>query len=205
MRPRIVLITDPRYEDADLVRKLEAALTSAPKGSVLVQLRDKQRPASEVLALGERLRPLCKERGAAFIVNDRLDIALALDADGVHLGHASVAIEEARKLLGARALISVAAHSIPDLERAALEGAYLALLSPIFTTPGKGAPLGLDALKRARAMLPSFPIYALGGVDTANAASCLRAGASGIAAIRAIFDADDPQGEMKKLVDAASE
>lgn len=202
MAPRIVLITDPRYEDADLVAKLEAALVAAPRGSVLVQLRDKHRSSREVFALGARLRPLCKERGASFVVNDRLDVALALEADGIHLGKASVAIEDARKLLGASALISVAAHSMDDLERAASEGAHLAFLSPIFATPGKGAVLGLDALKRARAILPSFPIYALGGIDIDNAASCMRAGASGVAAIRAIFDADDPEGEMRSFVDA---
>lgn len=205
MPHRVVLITDPRYEDDLLAAKLEAALPMAPRGFVLVQLRDKHRSAREVYALGARLRPLCKEHGATFIVNDRLDIALALEADGVHLGKASVTIEDARKLLGASAFISVAAHSTEDLERAASEGAHLALLSPIFATPGKGEPLGLDALKRARAILPSFPIYALGGVDIDNAASCLHAGASGIAAIRAIFDAEDPEAEMKSLIDALSE
>lgn len=202
MRPRIVLITDPRYEDDALVEKLDRALSIAPPGLVAVQLRDKKRETSELYAWGARLRPLCKERGALFVVNDRLDIALALEADGVHLGGASVGISDARELLGASSFVSVAAHSMQDVELAKREGADAALLSPIFASPGKGAPLGVSALTRARALAADLSLYALGGVDVVHAASCIRAGATGVAAIRAIFEAPEPADEMRRLLDA---
>lgn len=202
MRPRIVLVTDPRYDDDVLVGKLDAALRIAPTGSVSVQLRDKSREAAAVFELGSRLRLLCKQRGAIFVVNDRLDLALALDADGAHLGGASVAVPDARELLGPSAFISVAAHSIAEIEKASREGADAALLSPIFASPGKGEPLGLGELERAHALVPTMLLYALGGIDADNAASCMRAGATGIAAIRAFFDAEDPARAMRRLLDA---
>jgi len=201
MRPRIVLITDPRYEDDVLVSKLEQALGLAPSGLVMVQLRDKLREAGRLLDVGRRLRSLCREHGALFVVNDRLDVALALEADGVHLGRASVAVADARRLVGEQAFISVATHSRDELREAIDEGADAALLSPIFPTPGKGEPLGTEALRHAKAMAPAFPIYALGGIDLENARECLEAGASGVAMIRAFFDAEDPARSMRHLLD----
>lgn len=200
--PRIVLVTDPRYEDALLLAKLDAALSAAPKGLALVQLRDKSRSSVEVFTLARALRALTHEHGAPFVVNDRLDIALAVGADGAHLGKASVGIEDARKLLGASAFLSVAAHDLADIERASREGADAALLSPIFPSPGKGEPLGASALAEARSLAGPLLVYALGGVGVAQASACIEAGASGVALIRALFDADDPAQVMRSLVEA---
>lgn len=201
MRPRIVLITDSRYEDDVLVDKLDRALSVAPSGLVAVQLRDKVRETGRLLSVSRRLRELSLEHGALFVVNDRIDLALAVGADGVHLGRASVSLAEARRLVGPSAFVSVAAHSHADLQQAIDDGASAALLSPIFASPGKGEPLGLEALRVARSMAPSFPVYALGGIDPTNARACLAAGASGVAMIRAFFDADDPARAMRHLLD----
>lgn len=200
--PRVILVTDPRYDDETLAHKLGLALSVAGEGEVAVQLRDKRRSGREVFELGRRLRPLCKDRGALFVVNDRVDMALALEADGVHLGGASVSVADARALLGAEAWISVAAHSASELARLSGEGADAATLSPIFASPGKGEPLGIEALTRGKELAPALFLYALGGIDESNAAACFGAGATGIAAIRAVFDADEPAEVMRRFLDA---
>lgn len=203
--PRLILVTDPRYDDEALLRKLGAALSVARADEIAVQLRDKARSGREVLRLATRLCALCKERGARFIVNDRLDIALAVGADGAHLGGGSVSVADARALLGPSVWVSVAAHSMAELAQAAVAGADAALLSPIFASPGKGAPLGVDALREGREITKALSLYALGGVDAANADSCFRAGAAGVAVIRAAFDGEEPAKIVQSLLDAGAE
>jgi thiamine-phosphate pyrophosphorylase len=127
--------------------------------------------------------------GAQLLVNDRLDLAAQLGADGVHLGRRSISVGDARRLVGT-AFVTRACHDLDDVLAAANEGADGALYSPIFASPGKGAPLGLTALAGARASLDArghrpFRLYALGGVDAENASRCFDAGADGIAVVRA--------------------
>ncbi len=154
-----------------------------------VQLRDPQLSTIELLRMGEKLRDATLNARAKLIVNDRLDIARLLCADGIHLGQRSVSIETARAFLGQNAWISRSAHSLHELIVAAREGANAALLSPIFVSPGKGVPIGLDALKEGRQMLNrhgfAMKLYALGGVSMKNAEECFGAGADGVASIRA--------------------
>lgn len=202
MLPRIVLITDPRYADDALAHKLDAALAVATLGLVAVQLRDKHRPTGRLLPLARRLREVTRKHRAHLVVNDRIDLALAVEADGVHLGRLSIPVPDARRLVGPDTFVSVAAHSHDELRKAIDDGATAALLSPIFASPGKGDPLGLDALRTARTIAPSFPVYALGGVDVTNARACIEAGAHGVAMIRAFFDEEDPAGTMRRLLDA---
>ena len=192
MRPRVVQISaSPVLPDHALFARLDA-LTSSPPGdraALAVQLRDPELPTRALLALGTRLRQRTRALGAGLVVNDRLDLALALGADGVHLGRRSIRVADARALLGAGAWISVACHAVEDVVRAASEGADAASLSPIFASPGKGAPLGVGALEDARAALAtrgrSLQIIALGGVDSERAPACFAAGADAVAAIRA--------------------
>jgi thiamine-phosphate pyrophosphorylase len=165
-----------------------AALPAAARARFAVQLRDPGLPLRALLALGERLREATAALGAGLVVNDRIDLALALGADGVHLGRRSVTVADARALLPPGTWISVACHAPADVARAAAEGADAALLSPIFASPGKGAVLGIEALREARALLgkgSDVQILALGGVTMENAGACLAAGADGAAAIRA--------------------
>ena len=136
-----------------------------------------------------RLREATRALGAALVVNDWLDVALAIGADGVHLGRRSVNVEEARAILPPGTWISVSCHALADVVRAAEEGADAALLSPIFASPGKGRGLGVEALCEARAALDARGavtlLVALGGVTAENAGACFAAGAGGVAAIRA--------------------
>src|SRR5262249_14197089 len=133
---------------------------------------------------------------------DRLDIALALGADGVHLGGDSVDVADARRLVGRLAFVSTVAHASEDVARAETSGATAALVSPIFDTPGKGAPRGTRFITDARSHARTLRLYALGGVDPGNASSCVSAGADGVAVIRAVWQARDPGAAARALVDA---
>ena len=117
------------------------------------------------------------------LVNDRADIALACGAQGVHLRSNSIAPARLRNVLPAEFLISVSCHCAADVARAEQESADMALLSPIFATPGKGAPLGLAELENATRNV-TIPVLALGGVTEADIPRCLSAGAAGVAGIR---------------------
>jgi thiamine-phosphate pyrophosphorylase len=192
--PRVVQITESSaLPEAELFARLAAvgALSPAQRGRFAVQLRDPGLSSRALTDLGLRLRAATRPLGVALMVNDRLDLALALGADGVHLGRRSVTVADARALLGPAAWISVACHDVDDVIRAATEGADAATLSPIFASPGKGTPLGLGALRAARAALGAraLALHALGGVDRASAPSCFEAGADGVAAIRADLSA----------------
>lgn len=175
--------------------RLEVQLRDAPVGRSVSGPPDgavgpkPQLPTRDLLRFAEKLRAATADLGARLIVNDRADIALLIAADGVHLGRASMSVAQARSLLGPRAWISTSAHSVADVLAAAAAAADAALLSPIFASPGKGAPLGPAALSQARAALSarglSLTLYALGGVTADNAPDCLAAGAAGVAAIRA--------------------
>jgi thiamine-phosphate pyrophosphorylase len=190
--PRVIMIsaTCVVSEAALLARVGAVAGLPARAGSRLaVMLRDPGLTGRALLRLGGALRAATRAVGASLLVNDRLDLALALAADGVHLGRRSLAVCDARALLGPAAFISRACHSVDDVVRAADEGAAAAVLSPIFASPGKGPPLGVSALAAARAALElrgfgSVLLVALGGVDAVKAPACFAAGAGAVAAIR---------------------
>jgi thiamine-phosphate pyrophosphorylase len=189
--PRVVLISSSRdVPEAVLVDRIRRArdLPPAARALLAVQLRDPELTGRELYHLGLRLRRETLAAGIQLLVNDRLDLARILDADGVHLGRRSVSIADARAILGPQTFVSVACHAVPEVVLAAREGASAALLSPIFASPGKGPPLGLEALRAAREALFRaglvLPVIALGGVDEASAAACFEAGAHGVAAIR---------------------
>jgi thiamine-phosphate pyrophosphorylase len=187
---RIVQITESSaLPEAELFARLTALAPLAPERrcALAVQLRDPALSGRALTDLAVRLRAVTRSLGVALLLNDRLDLALALAAEGVHLGRRSVSIADARALLGPSAWISVACHSVDDVVHAATMGADAVTLSPIFASPGKGTPLGLESLRAARSALGARPIalYALGGVDRRTAPSCLAAGADGVASIRA--------------------
>ena len=189
---RIIAITDDALADDALVAALTAMLQHAPRGQLAVQLRSATRAPRVLYRLGERLRWLCSAAGAPLLVNDRLDVAAAIGADGVHLGSHSVTTADARRWFGASTLVTRSAHSPGDVARASKEGADAVLISPIFASPGKGAGRGLAWLAEIAARHAEVPLFALGGVDMTNAAACVAAGARGLGMIRALFAAADP-------------
>ena len=201
-RARLVLVTDAAMAADEVVARVADALAGGPVGAVAVQLRRPGSAGREVAALAERLAASCAARGASLVVNDRLDVAVAVGAAGVHLGGRSVAIGDARALLGEGAVVSVAAHSDADVEAAARMGATAALVSPVYASPGKGEARGVEALRRARSLASGLRLFALGGVEVANAGACRRAGADGVAVIRAVFGARDCGAAVAALLAA---
>ncbi len=201
--PPVHLITDRRLAP-DLPARVAAALAGAPPGAVAIHLREKDLGGAALLALARALLPICRARGALLLVNDRLDVALAAGAGGVHLPAAGVPPAEARRLLGPGALLGVSCHSAAEVVRAREGGAGFATLSPIWATPSKradGPPLGLGVLAAAARL--GLPLVALGGVEPENAAQAVAAGAAGVAAIRAWLTGPDPAAAVAALLQAA--
>jgi thiamine-phosphate pyrophosphorylase len=200
-------VTDPAYPDAHIVDVVRACVSALPPGSFAVQLRDKRREPRALRGFAEKLREAIRpggQSGALLLINGDVELAREVGADGVHLGGGSAAtVADARAALGDDAFLTVAAHSDRAAELGARGGADGALVSSIFASPGKGAGRGVDALRSARyAAGPALALYALGGVERANAAACVLAGADGIAAIRALLLASDPGAEARALYDS---
>jgi thiamine-phosphate pyrophosphorylase len=196
---RVVLVTDRRAV-ADLDSALNDALSALPPGAAAVQLREKDLPGRELLAVAARLLPICRARGAPLLVNDRADVALAAGAAGVHLPSAGLPIAAARRLLGTGALIGISCHSAIEVESAHSSGADFAFFGPVWDTPGKSGQ-GEEALSAAVGAA-RIPVFAIGGVTAATAARARRAGAHGVACIRSVLGAADPARAAAQLWEA---
>ena len=199
--PSLYLITDRKASGpGGLRRTVEASF----KGGVrLVQLREKDLCAKELLSLAIELKTLATRYGARLLINDRVDIALLANADGVHLTSTSYSPKEARSLLGKNRLIGVSTHSLEEASAAEKDGADFVTFGPVFHTPSKsgmGAPLGIDRLREAAQRL-SIPVFGLGGIDESNAKEVAAAGASA-ALISAIMASGDPQQAAFNLLAA---
>lgn len=196
----LYLITD-RHQT--MGRSLAAVVRAALEGGVrAVQLREKDLSGRELFKLAEELRQVTHEFGARLLINDRVDVALAVDADGVHLGVSSVPVSTARRLLGPRFMIGYSAHCVLEAANAAKEGADFVTFGPIYFTPSKsayGEPLGVELLRSACAGL-DIPVFALGGIKERKIAEVMAAKAQGIALISAIIAAADPKSEADFLL-----
>lgn len=173
---------------------VEVVAKSLAGGVRAVQLREKDLPSRQLFELACRLRQLTREAGARLLINDRVDIAMASDADGVHLGVAGMPVREARRLLGNGRLIGYSSHGLEEALQAETEGADFVTFGPVYQTPSKmsyGAPLGVAHLQDACRAL-KIPVFALGGVKLATVAEIMAAGAHGVALISAIIAAPDP-------------
>ena len=158
---------------------------------------------AEKLTLARALWKVTSATGQVLLVNDRIDVAMAAGADGVHLPSAGTPPGEARRLLGSTPLVSVSCHSRDDVARALAGGADFATFGPVYDTPSKrgyGPPVGLERLREAAAL--GLPLVGLGGIDAGNARAVAEAGAAGVAAIRAWLDAADPGEAARRLLAA---
>jgi thiamine-phosphate pyrophosphorylase len=171
-----------------------------------VQLREKDLPTRDLYHLAEKLLAKTRAAGAAFLINDRVDVAMALAADGVHLTRRSLPPRESRELLGPDRLIGVSSHSLAEVREAEDGGADFVVLGPIFDTPSKaayGAPLTTVSLREARATT-GFPILAIGGIKETRVPEVMTAGADGIAVISAVMAALDPGQASADLLAAVA-
>jgi thiamine-phosphate pyrophosphorylase len=156
--------------------------------------------------MGERLLSLTRQAGAVLMVNDRVDVAMALGADGVHLTRKSLPPKEARALVGPGMLLGVSCHSLPDVREAAEGGVDFVVLGPIYATPSKtpyGSPLTPAILPQARAAC-DLPILAIGGIKARQVPEVVHAGADGVAVISAVLAAPDPGAATRELLDAVA-
>lgn len=198
----LYLVADAGYaEGRDLPALVEAAVRG---GATVVQLRAKDLPARAFAALaGETARRLAPT-GVPLLVNDRVDIALACGAAGVHLGQDDLPVQDARRILGPGAVIGVSVNTPEEARRAAAEGADYVGAGPAFATSTKDTPLavlgpdGVARIKRAAGV----PVVAIGGITAANAASLAAAGADGVAVVSAVLGSPDPERAAADLARA---
>jgi thiamine-phosphate diphosphorylase len=188
--PRLFLVTsDEIVDDAEFVERATSALVAGGHGCAL-QLRAHRATGGRLWRLARELKDAAEEAGATLWLNDRLDVALAVRADGVQLGARSVGIERARRLLGAAAWIGASVHS-PAAARESLErGADVAVLGNVYSTAShpERAALGLEALRKAAV---GRPIVAIGGITLEKVAEVVGAGAWGVAVLSGVWQADD--------------
>lgn len=194
---RLYLVTDARDKQGDLVAFLDAVLGA---GVAIVQLRQKEGEAGELLRAGRVFRGACDRHEAMFIVNDRPDVALALGADGVHVGQEDVPISICRRILGADAIIGLSCHSSEDHAGASEDADYLTA-GPVFATPTKPdrPAVGLGLVSAAAAHVDR-PWFAIGGIDASNIGEVRDAGATQVAVVRAITAASDPAAAVRALL-----
>lgn len=194
----ICFITDQTYcrlPACDMVKRvLEAGIT-------FIQYREKQRTRREIYDEAIKLRDLTRSYNAVFIINDHADIALAVDADGVHLGQDDLPLREARKIMG-RKIVGISTHSLEQAQAAEAGGADYIGFGPIFHTSTKdaGAPVGVDILKTIKQNC-SIPVVAIGGISLDTAADVMNAGADAVAVATAICKGDDIMQNAKRFCD----
>lgn len=193
-RSRLYLVLEARPHGDDPRRLLDAALRG---GVDVVQLRDKELDDAALVAAAVPFREACEEHGALFVLNDRPDLVQSCGADGVHVGRSDVPVEEARALVGPERLVGLSASTMDEL-RGVAGSDYVGVTA--FTTPTKDDAVagGLDLL-RAAARTLTVPWFAIGGIDLANVAEVKTTGAPGVAVVRAIRDADDPEAAAREL------
>jgi thiamine-phosphate pyrophosphorylase len=195
----LYLVADPELSgDRPYLQVVAAALSG---GVCAVQLRDKHASARELLLVGKEMRRIAHSCAAAFLVNDRPDVALALEADGVHVGPEDLPPGEARRLIPKPRLLGVSVRTLQEALSAQESGADYLGVGPIFPTTTKkdaGEPLGLGALTRITASV-RIPVIGIGGIDVENAASVIEAGCAGIAVVSALMGAADPERAARTL------
>jgi thiamine-phosphate pyrophosphorylase len=180
---------------------VELARRAVAGGADVVQLRDKRLSSRELLDAASAIREVTYDAGALFIVNDRLDVALAAGADGVHLGESDLPIEHARRIAPPGFIIGASVGSVVTAVRAGVEGADYVALSPTFSTTSKddaGEGYGLAMLSAVRAAV-SLPLVAIGGITPDNVGDVIAAGADGVAVISAVVGEDDVTAAARDL------
>ena len=204
LESRLFLVTDRHQTNGrPLVPLLQRVLTAAVP---MVQLRERDLSARELVRLAREVQTVTASHRFQLLINDRIDVALALEGVGVHLRSNSLPVSVARDLLGAQRLLGVSVHTVEEVMEAESQGADYIVLGPIYKTPSKqmfGPPLGIHTLEKA-CRLVRTPIIGIGGVTAARAHEMRRAGAFGVAVVTAILGAADVESATHELLDAVT-
>ena len=201
---KLYLVTDPvLHGGRGVIPTCRMALEA---GVRFLQLRDKDASTRELCSMARDLKALCAEYSAWFVVNDRVDVALASGAHGVHLGQDDMPASAARKILGPDAVTGVSARTVEEAAAAAEAGADYIAANLVFSTDtkkGLGEPLGLGMVRQL-AEASSLPLVAIGGIKPGNAGEVMAAGCSGVAVVTAIMNAPDPAEEVRSFLKVLS-
>jgi len=195
----VYVITDRRVAgERDILDVVRAAIRG---GATVIQLREKEATTREMIRLGEALHEITRQAGIPLIVNDRVDVALAIDAEGVHVGQDDMPAAVARRLIGPDKILGVSAETVAQALEAQRDGADYLGVGDVYGTPTKpnaGPPIGVEGLAEiARAV--SIPVVGIGGITPENAAAVIDAGAVGVAVISAVVGAADPEAAARRL------
>lgn len=200
MRLELYLVADSgQLPRAQFLDSVEAALAG---GTTAVQLRSKLDPPADLLQFGAEIRRMTRRRQALFMVNDRVDLALALEADGTHVGQEDLPALAVRRLMPRPALLGVSAGTVEAALAAERDGADYLGVGPVFPTATKsnaGNPIGLAVLS-AIAGIVRIPVVGIGGINADNAASVIAAGTAGVAVVSAILGSRNPEGAAREIL-----
>ena len=201
---RLLVVTDRHQtKGRPLVPLLQQVLAA---GATAIQLRERDLSARELVTLAREVQVLTASYRSQLLINDRIDVALALEGVGVHLRSNSLSPSVARRLLGPERLMGISVHSVEEAVQAESQGADYIVIGPIYETPSKqmfGPPLGVQTLEKACGLI-RIPIIGIGGVIAERAREMRRAGAFGVAVITAILGADDIESATRELLDAVT-
>ena len=201
---RLLVVTDRQQTNGrPLVPLLQQVLTAAVS---IVQLRERDLSARELVRLAREVQVVTASHKSQLLINDRIDVALALEGAGVHLRSNSLPVSVARQLLGTQRLVGVSVHTVEEAIQVESQGADYIILGPIYATPSKqmfGPPLGIHTLETA-CRLVRIPIFGIGGVTAVRAQQMLCAGAFGVAVITAILGAADVESATRELLEAVT-
>jgi len=197
--PLYVILDQGATGDRDLVLVLDAVLEG---GCRVVQLREKTMPLGDLFPVARALRRRCREAGCLFIVNDRVDLALSVEADGVHVGQDDLPAREARRLLRPGMILGVSTHDESQARRARDDGADYIAVGSMFPTGSKAGfrLVGPDLVRRVRPEIPG-PLVAIGGITLDNVTEVIRAGADAVAVISAVCAAQDPASASRRFLE----
>ncbi|HHN67232.1 MAG TPA: thiamine phosphate synthase, partial [Thermopetrobacter sp.] len=199
---RLYVIVDPAAcNGRDPVAVAQAA---AAGGATIIQLRDKSGDIPALLTLARRMKEALGGTGVPLIINDRVDVALAAEADGAHVGQGDLPVREARLLLGERAILGLSHKTPQEVAASPVKALSYAAIGGIFPTTSKeqgasGLEAFTDMARQMRARAPALPIVGIAGITADNAASVIAAGADGVAVISAVCAADDPEAATRRL------
>ncbi len=184
--PKVYPITDTNLSGLSHAEQVDRLISG---GATLIQLRDKHAAPRDFYRQAEAALQIARKHAVRLIINDRVDVALALGADGIHLGQTDIPVEAARRLLGESAIIGISTHNLAQAELAANMPVDYVAFGPIFKTSTKENPdpiVGLETLRAVRTIVGALPVVAIGGITLANAEAAWRAGADAVSSIAAL-------------------